>query len=609
MKIIHYIKLHNFKVFGEEKIIELDQPSVLIGPNNSGKTSTLQAMALWSIGLKRWYENKGQSKGQSNIRTGINRLDIIQVPVQEARYFWKNTEIRKGGTNYIPLEITLGLNFENRVYDCKISFTHYTPELIYCSPSEDFILNKKLLAFAASINVEILYPMSGMITEEILLPVGRLNVLIGQGRTAEVLRNLCYKILEEDKANNTSQWQDVVLLMKQHFHIKLLEPSFISSRGSIDLKYTVESVKNPLDISLAGRGLQQMLLLTAYLYSHRNSILLLDEPDAHLEILRQKLIFTLLRDVSIKNGNQVIIATHSEVILDEASDTNLVMIIDGEPMNIADKKNIKHALKNFGIEHYYKAKIKKNILYVEGSTDIQILKEFASVLGRNEIVKILEEPINYYYIQNNENENNSQNALDNKQGYYKRNHEEHFYAIRSVIKDFKGLAIFDSDNRNKKTESREELTTFYWKRYEIENYFISPKIILRYMENIIVANGKPLYESKNLDDMISAINNVMLEVIFDNNTEAQNQYLILHEILKETYWFNNTKNLKLSSFLEQVFEEYKSISGQPIMMNKGRFFELIKYMNPSQISTEVVEALDLLSQYLSPINNESGLIV
>ena len=46
-----------------------------------------------------------------------------------------------------------------------------------------------------------------------------------------------------------------------------------------------------LDLSSAGRGLQQTLLLLAYMYSNPGAVLLLDEPDAHLEILRQRQIY------------------------------------------------------------------------------------------------------------------------------------------------------------------------------------------------------------------------------------------------------------------------------------------------------------------------------
>ena len=56
----------NFKRFGEVEI-ELGSPVVFIGPNNSGKTSAMQALALWDIGLQRWNEKRS---GRTRPRNG-----------------------------------------------------------------------------------------------------------------------------------------------------------------------------------------------------------------------------------------------------------------------------------------------------------------------------------------------------------------------------------------------------------------------------------------------------------------------------------------------------------------------------------------------------------
>ena len=46
------LTIRKFKRF-EDVEIELGNPVVFIGPNNSGKTSAIQALALWDIGLRR----------------------------------------------------------------------------------------------------------------------------------------------------------------------------------------------------------------------------------------------------------------------------------------------------------------------------------------------------------------------------------------------------------------------------------------------------------------------------------------------------------------------------------------------------------------------------
>ncbi|WP_029007314.1 AAA family ATPase [Azospirillum halopraeferens] len=44
------LTIRNFKTL-EDVTIELGDRVILIGPNNSGKTTALQALALWDIGV------------------------------------------------------------------------------------------------------------------------------------------------------------------------------------------------------------------------------------------------------------------------------------------------------------------------------------------------------------------------------------------------------------------------------------------------------------------------------------------------------------------------------------------------------------------------------
>lgn len=52
------MRIRNFKLF-EDVEIELGERVVFVGPNNSGKTSALQALALWNAGVRRWVEKRG----------------------------------------------------------------------------------------------------------------------------------------------------------------------------------------------------------------------------------------------------------------------------------------------------------------------------------------------------------------------------------------------------------------------------------------------------------------------------------------------------------------------------------------------------------------------
>ena len=144
--------------------------------------------------------------------------------------------------------------------------------------------------------VAFLPPMSGLSSLEAMLQPGTVNVLLGQGRTAEVLRNLCFQVFLHQRKG----WESVLVpRMKQLFGATILDPQYNPERGEITLRYTDIRMSNlELDLASSGRGFQQTLLLTAYMLLHPNSVIMLDEPDAHLEILRQRQIYRAITETA-----------------------------------------------------------------------------------------------------------------------------------------------------------------------------------------------------------------------------------------------------------------------------------------------------------------------
>ncbi len=590
---MRYIEIENFKTFGEKVHIDLSHPAVLIGPNNAGKTSVIQALALWNRGIQAWYAKKGQpglKDKRERISAGINRLNILEIPVLETRFFWNHTRVRRGNTP-IPMTINVGLEYKGNVFDCRLVFTQRDSEVIYCRPCPATVGHEELLAFAAGLQFSLLYPMSGIETDEPLVQEGRINVLMGQGQTAQVLRNLCFKVTENDTEYGTSDWKSIVDLMNTLFSVELKKPQLNAKRGNLILKYHQEGIDHELDISLAGRGLQQILLVLAYLYSHKRSILLIDEPDAHLEILRQKQVYEILKDVAHDNQCQVVIATHSEVILDDAVETNLTLLISGEAVNLATQVDMRHSLRTFGIEHYYKAKILPRILYVEGSTDLAILKALAKKL-KHKAYDILSGKLNYYYIQDTIPDKSLQKRLDRLGGAY-LNFKQHFHTLKHFVPDFKGIAVFDSDGRNIRDIIENDLAVVYWKNYELENYFITPELILKFIETLYESEA-PLFKSPAYSMMKEIIDNRLLIDVFSNDKNQLQEFRQTSKNLRRTL----LRNLKMSKFTDQVFEELAKSQNQPILLKKGEFHQLIEFIDIEDIPGEVTEKLDLIVEYL-----------
>src|SRR3990167_225126 len=88
------IKIKNFKKLVNIDI-ELGKTVVLIGPNNSGKTSALQAVALWDIGLRQWNaKREGKPSPEKRPGVAINRLELISIPVPNLNLLWSDLHTR-----------------------------------------------------------------------------------------------------------------------------------------------------------------------------------------------------------------------------------------------------------------------------------------------------------------------------------------------------------------------------------------------------------------------------------------------------------------------------------------------------------------------------------
>ena len=204
------VTVRNFKRFDEVEI-ELGNPVVFIGPNNSGKTSAIQALALWDIGLKRWNEKRaGRSAPERRPGVTVNRRDLIAIPVPVANLLWRERRVRnvqrtEAGqvTSNIRIDVIVEGNNERSSWRCGLEFDYANEESFYCRPlrlEEGSSPNRMLIPEeAGSTHIAYLPPMSGLAATETRLDHGAVNVRIGEGRTAEVLRNLCYSIWESPR--------------------------------------------------------------------------------------------------------------------------------------------------------------------------------------------------------------------------------------------------------------------------------------------------------------------------------------------------------------------------------------------------------------------------
>ncbi|MBI3948060.1 MAG: AAA family ATPase [Armatimonadetes bacterium] len=124
--------IRNFKRFGEAEI-DLGDTVVFIGPNNSGKTTALQSLALWDVGLRRWTEKRrGRPPARQRQGVAINRRDLMAIPVPEASLLWHDLHLRdvrrtpdgKPDTRNVRVDITVEGVTGDKSWRCGLEFDY-----------------------------------------------------------------------------------------------------------------------------------------------------------------------------------------------------------------------------------------------------------------------------------------------------------------------------------------------------------------------------------------------------------------------------------------------------------------------------------------------------
>ena len=556
--------IRNFKTFADVDI-ELGDRVVFVGPNNSGKTSALQALALWNAGVRRWVEKRGAAE-VSKERSGvtINRRDLIALPIPSSNLLWRNLHVREGvkigdkaGTRNILIDIEVEGMARGEPWKTCMEFDYANEESFYCrSKVGDDGVRAAVPSAAAGVNLAFLPPMSGLASNETVLTEGAIAVRIGEGRTAEVLRNLCWQAFQ---IGDKSPWATIKGHMHDLFGIALADPVHVPERGELTMEF--RSGEIDLDLSASGRGQQQMLLLLAHMAANPGSVLLLDEPDAHLEILRQRQMYDVLAAMATKTGSQIIAASHSEVLLNEAADRDIVVAFVGKPHRIDDRgTQVVKALKEIGFDQYLQAEQTGWVLYLEGSTDLAILRAFAETLG-HPVKRHLDRPFVHY-------------VSDQPPAA-----KSHFHGLREAKPDLVGIAVFD--RLPSPLASDPYLQQAMWRRNEIENYLTTRDVLVGYARDFAAReSGTPLFAESTAVRMEAAIDDVACAL----------------EKLGKADPFG--PDLKVSTeFLDPVFKTFfRSICLPEATMRKTDYHMLARFVSLEAISQDVVEMLDRIQE-------------
>lgn len=538
---IRSVTIRRFKRF-EEITFDLNgRHVVLAGPNNMGKTTTLQAISAWTLAFKKWKEhNDFRKHGGYYAKVPIARQAFSAVPLRRFDLMWANRDYK--GNIEIEIRSTDG-------WSITMEFIADSTEQIFVRPIRTVDSNVLRTAAIQSVFVP---AMTGISKEEPLYANPETVAdLLGQAKPGDVLRNLLHQANQSETA-----WAELYHSIQNLFGYELLPPD--AAGAYIVAEYRAGQDGPEFDISSGGSGFQQVLMLLTFLNIRPATVLLLDEPDAHLHVILQDSIYGELRAVAERQRSQLVIATHSEVIIDSVDPRELwVVLQSARPLaEDAEKSSLIKSLRVLSNTDIMLAREAEGILYLEGHTDLDILRAWAEALGHRSVdllKRVFWKPTVWEI----------RTGADGIQA------RDHYDALKLVREDLPGLVLLDGDTRAPSTSiTGKGLQRLRWNRYEIENYLVQPEALKRFVELKVGSDAA----HPHLEDL-------------QRHFEETYPPAFLKNPLKDTPYLKNTK--ARTDLLPPALDA-AGLPGFPYTS----YYEIAAVMKPEEVHPEVVEKLD-----------------
>jgi predicted ATPase len=469
---IHKLTLRNFKSVGEQ-VYEFSRFDLIIGRNNSGKSTVLQALAIWQFCVDEFHRSK---------RTGATGIQVVlpnftALPVPEFILLWKDRTDRaypldkttgKKKQEFILIEILVEWQDSAGAAGMfGVELRYHSPQTLYAIPVGGWSVFRACEASGNLPRIAYVPPFSGLEPTEKFLDISPMRQQVGKGQPGSVLRNLLLRVHAPQSRDNgeravrpmpSSDWAELAGVIERWFSVKISPPKYASTK---DVYITVEYTQNgrDYDIISGGSGFHQTLTLLAFLFGYRPTTILLDEPDAHLHVNLQREIVDYFKKKSLEIGTQFLIATHAEEFVRGVDASQIVSLLHRVPTRIQSTPAILQAMADVSNEDVTRLLASPYILYVEGESDERILRAWAGACG-------------------------AQNAIDKvvfktMDGGGKKNMKEradhHFAALQQIIPAVKRLMLFDFDDDREAFHPKPGNPVLAeWKRKNIENYLLVP---------------------------------------------------------------------------------------------------------------------------------------
>ncbi|MBA2933083.1 AAA family ATPase [Sphingomonas sp. CGMCC 1.13654] len=469
------LTLSNFRGFVDHRV-DFEKETILIGRNNAGKTTVVEALRVLSVCQARvqstsfiprpsWLEGHCEGAG---FRLSFETIDFDFNNVQHGYDKTTPAYIKAKLSNNNEIHIYIGKDSSETFCQVRKGQRHVVHDRSEIS-TKTFGITK------------VMPPVGSLLPHEKIIAKQRVNRYLDGYLAYRHLRNQLWERPAEYRKFKdllAETWPGLII---QHF-----ENDHGDERNEYSL--LIREGRFTSEISWHGHGLQAWIQTIWFLSRvDKASTIVLDEPDVYLHADLQRKLIKVIEGFDF---NQSIIATHSPEIISDVPFQNVIVVQKREKISRPASKasEIQQSLRQMGSIHSIqlsKLADKGLVLFVEGD-DKSYLTDVAFKMGAQMFDRFSD-----IAIQETKGKGNWQQALGAAD------------ALRKISNgDIQAALLLDGDYM-----LAEERAAFYekaaaasldltiWERKEIENYFINPTVIAR----LISQNASDDLEVDRLD--------------------------------------------------------------------------------------------------------------
>lgn len=349
--------------------IKLQHMNILVGPNNSGKSTILSAFRALDIGIRQAFSKKASLiNGPDNIDRYGYQINADNLPMS----------LENVHTDYDEVDTTITFKLSNNkkliLYFPKSGGCFLIPEA-----NGKNITSPKQFKQEYPINLEIVPVLGPIEQNEQIVTEETVRKGLTTHRASRHFRNYWRYFpngFDEFAESISKSWPGM----------EIEAPKRADMMSSELIMFCYEN-RVPRELYWSGFGFQVWCQLLAHISRCKDATLLIvDEPEVYLHPDVQRQLLGILRYC----GPDIILASHSTEIMGEADASEILLI--NKKMRAAERlkdiEGVQKALDSVGsIQNVTLTHLARTgrLLFVEGDYDYKVLRRFARQLGLTEL--------------------------------------------------------------------------------------------------------------------------------------------------------------------------------------------------------------------------------